>query len=62
MVENIESIKTLRDFWENAIGVVVNFVNQNGEEIDDMDYPLDTKVNLVRHIEIDQYEVELNIE
>lgn len=61
MVENIKNIKTLQEFWENAAEAVVDFVNKNGETIDDMDYPLDTKVNLVRHIELDQYEVELDV-
>lgn len=61
MVENIKNIKTLQEFWENAAGVVVDFVNKNGETIDDMDYPLSTKVKLIRHIELDQYEVELDV-
>ena len=61
MVENIKSIKTLREFWENAVGVVVDFVNRKGETVDDMDYPLSTKINMIRHIELDQYEVELDV-
>lgn len=61
MVENIAEINTLQDFWCNAIGVVVYFINRNGEEVDDMDYPLSTKINSVRHIELDQYEVELDV-
>lgn len=61
MIENINEIKTLEDFWKNANGVVVDFINRSGEDIDDMDYPLTTKVNMIRHIELDQYEVELDV-
>ena len=36
-------MKTLREFWNNFDGVV-DFFNKNGEEIDDMDYPLETEI------------------
>lgn len=36
-------MKTLREFWDNFDGVV-DFFNKNGEEIDDMDYPLETEI------------------
>ncbi len=62
MVNNLEEIQTLEDFWKNADSVVVDFVNSRGEYIDDMDYPLSTKVNRVRHIEFDRYVVELDVE
>ena len=61
MVKNVESIATLRDFWRNADDIVVDFINNNGEHIDDMDYPLDVKVSKIRHIESDRYVVELDV-
>lgn len=61
MIENIDMIETLEDFWKNAKGVVVNFINRNGESVDDMDYSITTKINNIRHIEADQYEVELDV-
>lgn len=36
-------MKTLREFWNDFDGVV-DFFNKNGEEIDDMDYPLETEI------------------
>lgn len=61
MIENIDIIDTLEDFWKNATGVVVDFINRNGESVDDMDYSITTKINNIRHIEDDQYEVELDV-
>lgn len=61
MIENIDVIKTLEDLWRNATGVVVDFINRNGETVDDMDYSITTKINNIRHIEADQYEVELDV-
>lgn len=52
--------KTLKDFWENADGVY-NFVNKNGEPIDDMDYQLETEILDERLIEGEQYEIVLNV-
>ena len=52
---------TLREFWNTYSGVV-NFVNRKGKTVDDMDYPLDTKVKDIRHIKEDQYEVRLDCE
>lgn len=54
-------MRTLRDFWNEFDGVV-DFFNKNGEEIDDMDYPLETEVLNERLIEGEQYEVMLNVE
>lgn len=53
-------MKTLKDFWNNANGVY-DFVNKNGESIDDMDYPLDTEILNERLIEGEQYEITLNV-
>lgn len=36
-------MRTLRDFWMEFDGVV-DFFDRNGESIDDMDFPLETKV------------------
>lgn len=36
-------MKTLREFWNDFDGVV-DFLNKNGEEINDMDYPLETEI------------------
>ena len=36
-------MRTLRDFWNDFDGVV-DFFNKNGEEIDDMNYPLETEI------------------
>ena len=36
-------MKTLREFWNDFDGIV-DFFNKNGEEIDDMDYPLETEI------------------
>ena len=52
---------TLHDFWNNADGYY-NFISRNGEEIDDMDYPIETEVLDIRHIECEQYEVMLDVE
>lgn len=38
-----KEIKTLKDFWNNADGVY-DFVNKNGVNINDMDYPLETEI------------------
>ena len=35
-------MRTLRDFWNDFDGVV-DFFNKNGEEIDDMNYPLESE-------------------
>lgn len=35
-------MKTLKDFLNEANGIY-DFVNKNGESIDDMDYPLETE-------------------
>ena len=51
---------TLKDFWNDADGVY-DFINQNGETIDDMNYPLSTEVLEIRNIELDQYEVTLKV-
>lgn len=53
-------MKTLREFWNNADGIY-DFVNKNGETIDDMDYPLETKILEERLIEGEQYEITLNV-
>ena len=52
---------TLKEFWNNADGVY-DFINKNGETIDDMSYPLETEVLDIRNIEGEQYEVTLNVE
>ena len=36
-------MKTLREFWHNFDGVV-DFFNKNGEEIDDMNFELETEI------------------
>lgn len=36
-------MKTLKEFWHNFDGVV-DFFNKNGEEVNDMDYPLETEI------------------
>lgn len=53
-------MRTLRDFWNNADGCY-NFVNLNGEKIDDMNYPIETEVLRVKHIKNEEYEVTLNV-
>lgn len=53
-------MKTLKDFWKNADGVY-DFVNKNGESINDMDYPLETEILKERLIEGEQYEITLNV-
>ena len=53
-------MRTLRDFWNNADGCY-NFVNLNGDKIDDMDYPIETEVLNVKHIKGEEYEVTLNV-
>ena len=52
---------TLKEFWNNANGVY-DFINKNGETIDDMKYSLETEVLDIRNIEGEQYEVTLNVE
>ena len=53
--------KTLKDFWSNADGVY-DFVDKNGVNIDDMDYPLETEILNIRLIKGERYEVMLNVE
>lgn len=54
--------KTLEDFWNKADTGVYDFVDKNGVSIDDMDYPLATKVLNERLIEGEQYEIMLNVD
>ena len=49
-------MKTLRDFWNEASGIY-DFIDKNGVSIDDMDYPLETKIL----IEGEQYEITLDV-
>lgn len=53
-------MNTLKEFWDKADGIY-DFINKNGESIDDMYYPLETEVLGVRNIEGEQYEVTLNV-
>ena len=54
-------MKTLRDFWNEASGIY-DFIDKNGVSIDDMDYPLETKILNERLIEGEQYEITLDVE
>ncbi len=60
MGESEDKMKTLKDFLNEANGIY-DFVNKNGESIDDMDYPLETEVLNERLIEGEQYEITLNV-
>lgn len=54
-------MKTLKEFWKNADGVYY-FIDKNGNDIDNVDCPLDTKILNERHIENEEYEITLDIE
>lgn len=53
-------MRTLRDFWNNFDGVV-DFFNKNGEEIDDMDYPLETEILEEKETSTGYWQVILNV-
>ena len=53
-------MKTLREFWNNFDGVV-NFFNKNGEEIDDMNYPLETEILEEKETSTGYWQVVLNV-
>ena len=44
---NTKTWATLHDFWSNNEGCIVDFFDKNGKSIDDLDYPIETKVDLV---------------
>lgn len=54
-------METLKDFWNEANGIY-DFVDKNGNSIDNMNYPLETEVLNGRLIEGEQYEIMLNVE
>jgi hypothetical protein len=54
-------MRTLRDFWNEFDGVV-DFFNKHGEEIDDMDYPLETEILEERETSIGYWQIILNVE
>jgi len=54
-------VKTLKNFWNEANGIY-DSVDKNGVSIDDMNYPLSTKVLKERLIESEQYEIMLNVD
>ena len=53
-------MRTLRDFWNEFDGVV-DFSNKNGEEIDDMNYPLDTEILEEKETSTGYWQVILNV-
>ena len=53
-------MKTLREFWNDFDGVV-DFFNKNGEEIDDMNYPLETEILEEKETSTEYWQVVLNV-
>lgn len=53
-------MSTLKDFWQNFSGIV-DFFDKNGQEIDDMDYPLDTQILEEKEMKDDYRQVTLNV-
>ena len=53
-------MRTLRDFWYDFDGVV-DFFNKNGEEIDDMEYPLETEILEEKETSTGYWQVILNV-
>ena len=53
-------MKKLRDFW-NSFDGVVDFFNKNGEEIDGMDYSLETEILEEKETSIGYWQVVLNV-
>ncbi len=53
-------MKTLKEFWYNFDGVV-DFFNKNGEEIDDMNYPLETEILEEKETSTGYRQVVLNV-
>ena len=53
-------MKTLRDFWNEFDGVA-DFFNKNGEEIDDMNYSLETEILEEKETSTGYWQVILNV-
>ena len=53
-------MRTLRDFWNDFDGVV-DFFNKDGEEIDDMEYPLETEIVDEKETSTCYWQVVLNV-
>lgn len=53
----MQNLKDL-DLWDAS---VCYYVNKAGIEINPNDYPNDTKIIRVRHIELDEYEIQLDV-
>ena len=53
-------MQTLREFWNDFDGVV-DFFNKNGEEINDMNYPLETEILEEKETSTGYWQVVLNV-
>ena len=65
---DIEQKQTLREFWQDREGCVIDFFDKNGKPVDDLDYPDETEILGIEKVDNhkfkaqDYYRVTLNIE